>query len=180
MSRSGGNPERWARIDELYHAALERPESERDTFLRQACSGDEQLLQEVLSLLRFDANEEFLQRNPVEIAMGLQPGQVISHYRIIEKIGEGGMGVVYKAEDINLERTVALKFLAPHAIEKPDSKTRFFREAKAAAALDHPNVCTVFEVGEAEGRVFLAMAFVEGDRVADRIAKGPLKLGEAH
>jgi len=90
-------------------------------------------------------------------------GTTISHYRITEKLGEGGMGVVYKAEDTKLERTVALKFLAAHLLNDEEAKARFLREAKAAAALDHPNTCTVYEIGEAERKTFLSMAFIEGE-----------------
>jgi Tol biopolymer transport system component len=106
-------------------------------------------------------------------------GQTISHYRIVEKLGEGGMGVVYKAEDLRLDRTVALKFLAPHLVSDPESRQRFLREAKAAAALDHPNICTVHEIGEAEGQTFLAMAFVDGSTVAQKIQQRPIPLDEA-
>ena len=106
-------------------------------------------------------------------------GSTISHYRITEKLGEGGMGVVYKAEDTKLERPVALKFLAAHAIEDPEHKARFVREAKAAARLDHPNICSVYEIDEAEGQTFLAMAYLEGQTVKDKIAERPLKLDEA-
>ena len=106
-------------------------------------------------------------------------GQTISHYRITEKLGEGGMGVVYKAEDTKLERPVALKFLAPHAIEDPEHKARFVREAKAAARLDHQNICSVYEIDEADGQTFLAMAFLEGQTVKEKIAERPLKLEEA-
>jgi serine/threonine protein kinase len=106
-------------------------------------------------------------------------GQTISHYRIVEKLGEGGMGVVYKAEDLKLGRAVALKFLRGDVLESAEHKERFLREAQAAAALDHPNICTVHEIDEAERKTFLAMAFVEGQSVKDKIAERPLKLEEA-
>ena len=106
-------------------------------------------------------------------------GQTISHYRITEKLGEGGMGVVYKAEDTKLERPVALKFLAAHAIDDPEHKARFIREAKAAARLDHQNICSVYEIDEADGQTFLAMAYLEGQTVKDTVAERPLKLDQA-
>ena len=106
-------------------------------------------------------------------------GQTISHYKIVEKLGEGGMGVVYKAEDLKLERPVALKFLAAHAIEDPEHKARFIREAKAAARLDHQNICPIYEIDEADGQTFLAMACLEGQTLKDKIAERPLKLDEA-
>ena len=106
-------------------------------------------------------------------------GQAISHYKITEKLGEGGMGVVYKADDTKLDRPVALKFLAAHAIEDPEHKARFVREAKAAARLDHQNICPVHEIDEADGHTFLAMAYLEGRTVKDKVAERPLKLDEA-
>ena len=106
-------------------------------------------------------------------------GQKISHYRIVEKLGEGGMGVVYRAEDLVLKRSVALKFLSSEALGDETEKARFLREAQAAAALDHPNICTVYEVGEDAGRTFLAMAYLEGETLQEKIAKGPLRLNEA-
>ena len=106
-------------------------------------------------------------------------GQTISHYRIGVKLGEGGMGVVYKAEDTKLERAVALKFLSPLLVQDAEVRKRFEREAKAAAALSHPNVCTVHEIDEANGRMFIAMEFVEGDSLDKKIEPGPLKLEEA-
>ena len=106
-------------------------------------------------------------------------GQTISHYRVIEKLGEGGMGIVYKAEDTSLDRPVALKFLAAHAIEDPEHKARFVREAKASARLDHQNICPVYEIDEADGHTFLAMAYLEGQTVKDKVAERPLKLDEA-
>ena len=106
-------------------------------------------------------------------------GQTIAHYRILEKLGSGGMGVVYKAQDTNLGRTVALKFLATHLLESEEHKQRFLREAKATASLDHPNICMVHEVGEADGQVFLAMGYIDGPEVRTKIKERPLKLEEA-
>ncbi len=106
-------------------------------------------------------------------------GTTISHYKITDKLGQGGMGVVYKATDTKLERTVALKFLARHLLEDDVHKARFVQEAKAAAALDHPNICTIHEIDEAEGQAFLAMAFLDGSTVSEKIKERPLKLDEA-
>ena len=106
-------------------------------------------------------------------------GQTISHYKITEKLGEGGMGVVYKAEDTKLRRPVALKFLAPHLLQDEEARKRFHREAQAAAALNHPNVCTIHEIGEADGKTFLAMAFIEGESLDKRIEQSPLPLKDA-
>jgi serine/threonine protein kinase/Tfp pilus assembly protein PilF len=105
-------------------------------------------------------------------------GRTISHYRILEKLGEGGMGVVYKAEDTKLDRYVALKFLSPRVLGTRAEKARFVREAKAAAALNHPNICTVHEIDEAEGQTFIAMECVEGRSLKARIESGSLSLDE--
>jgi serine/threonine protein kinase/tetratricopeptide (TPR) repeat protein len=106
-------------------------------------------------------------------------GETISHYKILEKIGEGGMGVVYKAEDTKLERSVALKFLPPELTRDAEAKERFIREARAASALDHPDICTIYEINEAEGQTFIAMAYVEGENLQKKIESGPLKIDEA-
>ena len=104
-------------------------------------------------------------------------GKTISHYKIIEKLGEGGMGIVYKAIDTNLERTVALKFLGSELTRDQDARKRLFYEAKAASSLDHPNICSIYEIDETdEGQVFIAMAFYDGESLKDKIAKGPLAL----
>jgi TolB-like protein/predicted Ser/Thr protein kinase len=105
-------------------------------------------------------------------------GKVISHYRIVERLGVGGMGVVYKAEDTKLHRPVALKFLPPEFTRDAAARERFVREAQAAAALDHPDICTIYEIDEAENQTFISMAFIDGERLKDKIERGPLKLEE--
>ena len=106
-------------------------------------------------------------------------GQTISHYKITAKLGEGGMGVVYKAEDTRLKRMVALKFLSANALGDEDQKARFLREAQSAALLDHPNIAAVYDIGETDGSTFMAMALVDGPSLAERIKERPLKLDEA-
>ncbi|MBT8400051.1 MAG: serine/threonine-protein kinase [Rhodothermia bacterium] len=111
-------------------------------------------------------------------------GKSISHYNVVDELGRGGMGVVYKAEDTKLDRTVAIKVLPPHALISEDDRNRFYREARAAAAINHPNIAHVYEIDEvndAEGtkRPFIAMEFIDGETLADRIEKGPLPLKDA-
>ena len=106
-------------------------------------------------------------------------GETVSHYRITGKLGEGGMGVVYRAEDLTLERPVALKFLSPSAIGVEQDAARFVHEAKAAAALNHPNICTIYEIGEDAGRTFIAMECVEGENLRARMCREPFSLDEA-
>ena len=115
----------------------------------------------------------------VGLPEGTAAQRTISHFRLLEKLGEGGMGVVYKALDTKLKRHVALKLLAPHLTQDPKAKSRFLREAQAAAAVEHPNICTVYEIDEVKGQTFIAMAFIEGRNLEKRLDEGRLELDEA-
>jgi len=107
-------------------------------------------------------------------------GKTISHYKILEKIGGGGMGVVYKAEDTKLKRQVALKFLPHEFTDDPVAKKRFIQEAQSASSLDHSNICTIHEIDETEdGQLFIAMACYEGETLKQKIQKGPIEIKEA-
>ena len=171
--------ERWKRIDSLLHAALERPPAEREEFLRHACAGDEGLEREVRSLVASDQQAGSFLDSPApaelleldESTVTQLAGQTISHYKVLEMLGAGGMGVVYKAFDTKLNRLVALKFLPPHLRHNDELKRRLKEEARAASTLDHPNIVVIHDIDEApEGDLFIAMAFHEGVTLRARIA----------
>jgi Tol biopolymer transport system component len=174
------DPARWKCIEEIYQAAAERHPEERAAFLASACAGDEDLRREVESLLAQPSADGMLDRSAWEPdAVRLTAGQQVSHYEIHEKLGEGGMGAVYRAYDRQLRRPVALKVLPPEYASDPERRSRLLREARAASALNHPNIVGIYEVGSENGVDFIAMELIEGKPLGDIIPAKGLPLGKA-
>jgi len=180
-------PERWQQIDRLLQASLERAPEDRSAFLEQACSGDAALRQQVELLISLESQASSFLEEPAFDALEAIPGDeqrlpaesTLGHYRIECRIGAGGMGEVYRARDSRLDRTVALKILPPEVADDDERLARFVREAKAASALNHPNVAHIYEIGEAEGVNFIAMEYVEGETLAAKIGGRPLEIADA-
>jgi len=180
-------PDKWERIKDLYEAVLMHPLGERPNFLDENCDGDEQVRREVESLLSFsDDAGSFLEKPAVgevaEVIVSknekLAAGQRLSHYEILSPIGEGGMGEVYLARDVNLNRKVALKLLAAHITEDKNRVNRFRQEAFATSALNHPNIITIYEIGEWQGGDFISTEFIEGITLRTLLRKKKLGIGE--
>jgi len=181
-------PERWQQIDNLLRRVVDIGAVERTALLDELCTGDQDLRQEVESLISFQEEaQSFLAVPALEEAADLfredeadSIGRlVIGRYRIEAKLGAGGMGEVYLAEDTNLDHKVAIKFLPSYLEPDELAKRRLILEAKAAAQLDHPNICRVYEVKEEANRSFIVMQYVDGQTLADRIKDKPLDLREA-
>ncbi len=180
-------PADWQQVKHLFHAALERQPAERESFLDEACSGNAGLRCEVQALIQSHEKEgRFIDEPAYELAAdlivsqppGIAAGQSLGAYRIVSILGRGGMGEVYLAEDTRLGRKVALKFLPASYNNDLDRLRRFEREARAASALNHPNILTIYEVGSFDDRQFIATEFVEGETLRQRQLHSPLSVSE--
>src|SRR5438094_4182686 len=182
------NPERWQQIDNLLQSALARSPEERSAFLARACAEDELLRSEVESLIASHEDaSNFLETPMSQIAAellvngrgGLAVGQKIGPYKIVGSLGAGGMGEVYLAEDPRLGRKIALKLLPDHFTKDPNRLRRFELEARAASSLNHPNIVTIYEIGQADGHHFIASEFIDGVTLRERMTSTRMKLSEA-
>jgi predicted ATPase/serine/threonine protein kinase len=184
--------ERWKQVDSLLQSALLVSPERRDGFLSQECAADTELEREVRSLLDSHRNaDDFLERPAIRVAAKamaqagngdadeLQCGQIFAHYYILEKMGSGGMGVVYRARDTRLNREVAIKTLSLDGVSQPDALSRFEKEARAACALNHPNIVTIYELGQMNGTHYIAMELVKGETLREMLASGPIPFRKA-
>src|SRR5215471_2500925 len=182
------SPERWQKVNNLFHSALERDPADRAAFLEEACSGDSSLRNEIESLISsHDNSDGFVEAYPFEAAVGLlgedqtdlTVGQRIGQYKILSLLGRGGMGEVYLAYDSKLSRKIALKLL-PASFTKDSARVRRFeQEARAASALNHPNILTIFDIERIEGTHFIATEYIEGKTLRERLTDKKIELSEA-
>src|SRR5256712_10446641 len=181
-------PEHWQQIKILLQSALERDPDQRSAFLAAACAGDESLRKEVESLIishdqagafiedpAFEVMADSLADNQAESLIG----QTFGHYTIREQLGAGGMGEVYLAKDTRLGRKVALKLLPAFFTTEDERVRRFEQEARAASARNHPNILTIYEIGQIDARHFIATEFIEGETLRQRMATTQIKIGDA-
>jgi eukaryotic-like serine/threonine-protein kinase len=179
---------RWEQVERICQSALELEESRRAAFLEEACGSDEELRREVESLLQFDrGGERFIEQPAVELAAKMiaqeKPeslvGQQLGSYQILSLLGAGGMGVVYRARDTRLNRSVAIKVLPADKVSDPERKRRFIQEARAASALNHPNIITLYDIGSESGVDFIVMEYVAGKTLDQRIPRKRMRASEA-
>src|SRR5687768_1109478 len=177
--------DRWRKVRDIFDSAVRRQPEERRRFVLAACGDDKALLAEVESLLAsLDCAESFMETPAIaEFAdviksetKKLEVGKCFGHYEIIEQIGAGGMGEVYLATDTRLERKAAIKVLPGNVAQDEERMQRFVQEAKSASALNHPNILTIYEIGETESTHFIATEYIEGDTLRDRLKSSPLNL----
>jgi serine/threonine-protein kinase len=179
-------PERWRQIKALLESALERGPHEREAFLDNACAGDQELRNEVEALLDSHARSgDFIELPAYELLAGsltqtdLVAGTTLGPYEIVRRLGSGGMGDIYLAEDTRLGRKIALKALPSHFTKDAERVRRFQLEAKAASALSHPNIITIFEIGQFEHLHYIAFEYVDGQTLRQRLINAPLTIAEA-
>ena len=167
-------PERWQEAKKLLAGALELTPKERPSYLDQACA-DSSMRRELESLIAAHEQDDasFMEQPVIERAT-LKPGSRLGPYEILSHIGAGGMGEVYRAKDTRLDRIVAVKIFADHQASKPEIRERFDREARAISSLNHPHICTLYDVGHQDGVDYLVMEYIEGETLAARLVKGPL------
>ena len=181
------NRKRWQQIDAVFESALDRAPWERDAFLDAACRGDAILRNEVESLIAHDQAASFMAVPAVEDATRLLTqnstgsllGQDLGSYKILRQLGEGGMGEVYLALHTTMNRKVALKLVSPYFINDAQRVWRFQQEARAVLALNHPNIVTIYEIGQARDIHFIATEFIGGETLRERMARAPLEIEEA-
>jgi serine/threonine protein kinase len=176
------SPERWRQVKDICGALLDHAPDQRDAVLAQLCAGDDELKREVKVMLDQTSGEGSILSRPIweEVNVPLALiGQQFSHYKIIEKIGSGGMGEVYRARDIRLKRDVAIKVLPVEFSRNPDRMARFQREAELLASLNHPNIAQIHGQEEANGSRCLVLEFIDGETLQERLERGPLSVEEA-
>jgi serine/threonine protein kinase/formylglycine-generating enzyme required for sulfatase activity len=176
---------RWREISRIFNAALEQPLAERRAFVAQRCQDDDSLKSDIEALLlAHEEDDSFIDAPEIGLTAfdavpELSPGEKIGSFQIISLLGKGGMGEVYLARDMRLNRQVALKILPPASTSDPSANKRLLREARSAARLEHPNICAIHEIGEDGGRAFIVLQFIEGETLSAKLKEGKMSLHDA-